>query len=59
MKANRTLTLKRDVLAELDATDLSRVAAGSPDPQTQASCLHYMSCWWYQCVTNTATLVDC
>lgn len=45
----RRLTLKREVLQELSASDLSAVAgAAPPDPtdyaQTMYSCLHYISC---------------
>jgi hypothetical protein len=38
----RTLSLKRDVLAELSPADLESVGAAAA--QTQISCLNYITC---------------
>lgn len=51
MPVRRTLALKREVLQELAPSDLAGVVAGAQD-QTNASCLDYISCWWYQCVPS-------
>lgn len=53
MPARRTLALRREVLQELTDADLNGVAAGAVTTRpTAASCLDYISCWWWQCVTR-------
>ena len=49
MNPSRTLTLKPEALQELTAGELDAVA-GAAQQQTQYSCLHYVSCFWYQCI---------
>lgn len=51
MRNTRTLTLRREVLTELDDNDLSRVAAAEQpmSPNTRFSCLTYISCYPRDC----------
>ena len=50
MRNTRTLMLRREVLTELDDSDLSRVAAAEPmSPNTRFSCLTYISCYPRDC----------
>ena len=54
MPHRRTLSLKREVLQELTATDLHAVVGGQPTgDQTNVSCLDYISCWAWQCLPRT------
>ena len=48
MNLSRKLTLKREALQQLTSVELDSVAGAAQ--QTQYSCLHYISCWWWQCI---------
>lgn len=48
MNPSRRLTLKREALQQLTSGELDSVAGAAQ--QTQYSCLHYMSCFWWQCL---------
>ena len=52
MPNRRSLSLKREVLQELTAAELTGVAGGAPH-QTEVSCLDYISCWALQCLPRT------
>ena len=47
MRENRRLTLRREILVELEDADLLRVVGG--EPETWRSCLTYMSCFPTDC----------
>ncbi len=50
MPGRRSLSLTREVLHELSAADLSAVVGANDTGQTDASCLHYISCWQIECL---------
>jgi hypothetical protein len=51
----RTLTLKRDVLTELSADELTGVVAGTLE--TAYSCLDYVSCHIVDCLVGPTSKV--
>lgn len=54
----KKLTLRREVLAEIDNADLAHVVAADPTQnQTRISCLTYVSCFPQHCV-NTRNCVE-
>jgi hypothetical protein len=60
MPLRRTLSLKREVLQELTAADLTAIAGAAPPQttklaETMYSCLAYISCNVLQCVVIAVT----
>lgn len=51
----RRLSLKKDVLQELTTAELGSVAGGA----TEFSCLDYISCFPWQCVTRAVQTLIC
>ena len=49
---NRKLSLRREVLAELDDSDLRSVAAGETVQDLSFSCLTYVSCGVIGCLLS-------
>lgn len=50
MNPSRKLVLKHEALQELTSGELDSVVGAAA--QTEFSCLDYISCWWFQCLTR-------